>query len=153
MRATAIFLLLLPVACGTTRASSHFTGLGAGARDFLSRSAPQAAWTTRFDTAPADAASPRLPGTQILAFETDRALDEKETADLAERLEFEVVRSLYAGGARLVSRRGIPAQPGVRGVTWEYGTDDRRGFITFFGVRREGGYEVIFSVWEMGLWS
>jgi hypothetical protein len=60
------------------------------------------------------------------------------------------VRSLFSGHVRLVSRREVPPQPGVRGVSWEYDTGDRRGIVTLYGVRREPGYEVIFTVCEMG---
>jgi len=150
MRATPILLLALGAACYSTRTSPCFKGLGNEAKDFVARSAPEATWTTRVQTAPADASPTRLPGTQILAFETDRTLDQEEANALVERLEFEIVRSLFSERVRLVGRREAPPQPGVRGVTWEYETDDRRGFVTFFGVRREPGYEVIFSVSEMG---
>jgi len=148
-----LLLLLLGAACQATRTSPYFHGLGNEAKDFVARSAPEASWTTRLQTERVGESPSRLPGTQILAFETDRTLDEAEAKDLFERLEFEVVRSLFSGRVRLVARRETPAQPGVRGVTWEYDADDRRGFITFFGVRREPGYEVIFSVCEMGWMS
>lgn len=148
-----ILLAALVAGCSSTRTSPSFKGLGADARDFVARSAPQATWTTRLRTEPDGAGSARLPGTQILAFETDRTLDEKEAKDLLDRLEFEIVRSLYGGRVRLVSRRDHPVKPSVRGVTWEYDTDDRRGFITFFGVRREPGYEVILSICEVGWMS
>ena len=153
MRAMLIFLLALGAACQATRTSPYFKGLGDEAKEFVARSAPQASWTTRLRTEPGDKATVRLPGTQILAFDTDRTLDEAEATDLLERLEFQVVRSLFSGRVRLVARRDHAAQPGVRGVTWEYDAQDRRGFITFFGVRRERGYEVIFSVCEMGWMS
>jgi hypothetical protein len=152
MRATLV-LFLLGAACYSTRTSPSFKGLGKDAKEFVARSAPQATWTTRLSTEPFDAGSARLPGTQILAFETDRTLDEEEAKELLDRLEFEIVRSLYGGRVRLVSRRDHAAQPSVRGVTWEYDLDDRRGFITFFGVRREPGYEVILSVCEVGWMS
>jgi hypothetical protein len=152
MRAIAI-LLALGAGCASTRTSPSFRGLGDDAKQFVARSAPQATWTTRLQTEPSAAPSPRLPGTQILAFETDRTLDEEEAGELLDRVEFEVVRSLYDGHAKLVSRREHPPQPSVRGVTWEYDAGDRRGFITFFGVRREPGYEVIFSVCEVGWMS
>jgi hypothetical protein len=149
MRAT-LLLLLLGAACQTTRTSPYFTGLPDEAKDFVARSAPQATWTARLETVPKDASPSRLPGMQVLAFETDRTLDAEETQDLIERLEFEVVRSLFGGHVRLLSRREAPAQPGVRGVSWEYDTGDRRGIVTLYGVRREPGYEVIFTVCEMG---
>ncbi len=149
MRATAL-LLLLGAACQATRTSPYFNGLGDEAKDLVARSAPQASWTTRLDTVPPDAGPSRLPGMQVLAFETDRTLDAEEVRDLVERLEFEVVRSLFGGHVRLVSRREAPAQPGVRGVSWEYDAGDRRGIVTLYGVRREPGYEVILTVCEMG---
>jgi hypothetical protein len=145
-------LLLLAAACQATRTSPYFKGLGGEAKGFVDRSAPQASWTTRVRTEPQEATTSRLPGTQLLAFETDRTLDEEEARDLFERLEFEVVRSLYKDGARLVSRREHPPQPALRGVTWEYDASSRHGFVTLFGVRREPGYEVIFTLCETG-WS
>lgn len=152
MRAIAL-LLALGAACASTHTSPCFKGLGDDAKQFVARSAPQATWTTRLRTEPGDKGAARLPGTQILAFDTERTLDEAEATDLLERLEFHVVRSLFGGRVRLVARRDHAAEPGVRGVTWEYETGDRRGFITFFGVRREPGYEVIISVCEVGRMS
>jgi hypothetical protein len=149
MRATAL-LLLLGAACQATRTSPYFSGLGNEAKDFVARSAPQATWTTRLRTGPADGRPSRLPGMQVLAFETERTLDAEEAQDLIERLEFEVVRSLFGGHERLVSRREASVEPGVRGVSWEYDAGDRRGILTFHAVRREPGYEVIFTVCEMG---
>jgi hypothetical protein len=149
MRAIAI-LLLLGAACYSVRPSPYFKGLSDDANGFVTRSAPQATWTTRLQTAAPGGTSYRLPGTQVVAFETDRTLDEAESKEFLDRVEFEVVRSLFSGKVTLVSRREATAQPGVRGVMWEYQADDRRGFIAFFGVHREPGYEVIFSVCEVG---
>ncbi len=149
MRAIAV-LLLLGAACYSVRPSPYFNGLSDDLKGFVTRSAPQAAWTTRLQTAAPDGASFRLPGVQVVAFETDRTLDETEAQGLLDRVEFEVVRSLFGGEVRLVSRREPTPQPGVRGVLWEYEAADRRGFIAFFGVRREPGYEVIFSACEVG---
>ncbi len=153
MRATAILLLVLGAGCYTARTSPYFKGLGDEAKDLVARSAPQATWATRLRTEPGDKGSARLPGTQILAFDTDLTLDEAEATDLIERLEFQIVRSLFSGRVQLVARRDHAAQPGVRGVTWEYDASDRHGFITFFGVRRDPGYEVIISVCEVGWMS
>ena len=114
------------------------------------RSAPQASWTTRLRTEPADGSPSRLRGMQVLAFETGRRLDAEEVQDLIERLEFEVVRSLFGGRVRLVSRREAAAESGVRCVSWEYDAGDRRSILTFYGVRRDPGYEVILTVYEMG---
>jgi hypothetical protein len=149
---TALLLPLLTLAtgCQVTRTSPCFSGLGSEAKDFVARSAPEVTWATRLQTEPEGASPARLPGTQILAFETQQSLDPQEVQDLFERLEFEVVRWLFRGHGRLVARHETPAQPGVRGITWEYDAGDRRGFITFFGVRREPGYEVIFNVCEIG---
>ena len=153
MRAIEI-LLLLGAGCYSTRPSPYFKGLGDEATGFVARSAPQATWATRLQTEPPGASSARLPGMQIVALETGETLDEAEASSLVDRVEFEIFRSLFgAGKVRLVSRREMPPQPGVRGVTWQYEADDRRGFITFFGVRREPGYEVIFSVCETGWMS
>ncbi|HEX5137924.1 MAG TPA: hypothetical protein VFY93_13185 [Planctomycetota bacterium] len=148
MRPT-ILLLLLGAACQSARTSPYFNALGDEAKDFVARSAPEATWTTRLQTEPKDASPPLLPGLQVVAFETGRTLDEAEVRDLHDRLEFEIVRSLVGEHVRLVSRRETTAQPGVRGVSWEYDTGDRRGILTLYGVRREPGYEVIFTVCEM----
>jgi len=149
MRTSLLCLLALGAGCMATRTSPYFHDLGKDAQGFVARSAPQATWATRLQTEPVGESPARLPGTQILSFETERALDDAEVKELFERLEFEVVRSLFNDRVRLVSRHEQPAGQAVRAVSWEYDAGERRGFITFFGVRREHGYEVIFNVCEM----
>jgi hypothetical protein len=139
---TSLVLLLPLAACVGTRSPS-FTALGADAKRFVERSAPKASWTGQLTV--------RMPGIQTLSFEADRPLDDAEVAEFFEGLEFHVVRVLFMDQVRLVSRHDRTIEPATRAISWEYDSCGRRGFVAFYGIRREHGYEVIFNVYEIGV--
>ena len=120
------------------------------AEDYVRRSAPEVVWTTRTRTDPGVDVSHALPKTLLLSFETGDDLGADAEKELFERLEVEIVRTLFRDRAKLLARRQSAPRETVREFSWEYDAFGRRGLVSAWGVRHADAYEVTITIHEMG---
>ena len=150
MKATLLWALVVLGACQATRTSTFFHDFPGQAPTYVARSGQAFGWTDRLHAGGGGKPSYKLPKTQLISLETSDPVGAEAEKELFERLEVEIVRSLFQGGARLTARDPGRDVKGAREFSWQYEADGRAGLITAWGIRHADIYEVTITVHEVG---